>query len=470
MKRLLPILCFVFFVGFSSLKAQHSVAREWNEEILEAIRNDFARPTVHARNLFHSAIAMYDAWAIFDDTASTVLLGNTFKGVFTPYEPIPTPADPAVATHEIMSYAVYRLMLHRFADSPGTEEIVTSITARMISYGYNPFITSTDYSNGQYAQLGNYLASKIIEFGLQDGSNEANDYASIFYAPVNPPLILDEYDDLSNINPDRWQPLAFESFIDQSGNVIPGGIPNFLGPEWGVVAPFALDPEDLEILNNGFDSYVYNDPGAPPTIQDSPNNGIEDPYKWHFSLVTAWSSHLDPANELRIDISPANLGNLDPADWPESFAEYQTFYDFEEGGALSDGHTLNPFTGMPYEEQLVKRSDYARVLAEFWADGPDSETPPGHWFVISNKVSDDPLLEKRFGGEGALLSDLEWDVKVYLTLGGAMHDAAISAWSIKGWYDYLRPISAIRHMAVLGQSTDTSLDNYEQTSFIVRSA
>ena len=42
---------------------------------------------------------------------------------------------------------------------------------------------------------------------------------------------------------------------------------------------------------------------------------------------------------------------------------------------------MNPSTGQPYESQMVLRGDYTRVLAEFWADGPDSETPPGHWFT-----------------------------------------------------------------------------------------
>ena len=109
---------------------------------------------------------------------------------------------------------------------------------------------------------------------------------------------------------------------------------------------------------------------------------------------------------------------------------------------------------MPYEPQWVPRGDYTRVLAEFWADGPDSETPPGHWFVILNAVTDHPGLKRRFRGEGNELGALEWDIKAYFALGGAMHDAAISAWSIKGWYDYVRPVSALRAMAELGQSTD----------------
>ena len=73
---------------------------------------------------------------------------------------------------------------------------------------------------------------------------------------------------------------------------------------------------------------------------------------------------------------------------------------------------------------MVKRGDYTRVLAEFWADGPDSETPPGHWFTILNYVNDNPLLNKNFEGQNEALSDLEWDVKSYFTLSGAMHDAA----------------------------------------------
>jgi hypothetical protein len=51
-------------------------------------------------------------------------------------------------------------------------------------------------------------------------------------------------------------------------------------------------------------------------------------------------------------------------------------------------------------------------------------------------------------------------VKSYFLLGGAMHDAAITAWSIKGYYDYVRPISAIRFMARKGQSGDPAQDSY----------
>ena len=107
-------------------------------------------------------------------------------------------------------------------------------------------------------------------------------------------------------------------------------------------------------------------------------------------------------------------------------------------------------------------ADYYRVLAEFWADGPDSETPPGHWFVLANKVSDDLGPSKTFAGEP--VDELEWAVKTYLALGGAMHDAAIAAWGSKGYYDYIRPISVIRALGTK-QRSDPGQPNYDPLGF-----
>jgi hypothetical protein len=442
--------------------AHLSVARQWNEALLDAIRTDFARPTVHARNLYHSALAMYDSWGVFDSTAETVFLGKTTNGFSCKFEGIEPPNDMEAARREMISYAMYRLLSHRFADSPGASFAFQRFEELFSNLGYDSAFTSTNYISGSYAALGNYLGSKLIEFGFQDGANEENSYANQYYEPINEPLSLAEYDESYNLaDPNRWQPLAFENFIDQSGNTIAGSVPEFLNPEWGQVKPYALNPADLTILNNGFDSYIYNDPGPPVNINNSDQDGIEDPYKWHFALVASWSSHLDPSDPTVIDISPGGIGNVDLASFPTTLEEFQSFYDFMEGGDIGTGHPVNPVTGQPYEQQLVKRADYARVLAEFWADGPDSETPPGHWFTILNYVSDHPATIKKIAGEGAVVDDLEWDVKSYLALGGAMHDAAINTWGVKGYYDYIRPISAIRYMASKGQSTDNSLLSFD---------
>ena len=431
-----------------------SVARQWNAVLLHAIRNVFARPTVLARNLWHISAAMYDAWASMGTTSSTWLLGKDVEGFTCGFGSYPVPTDVHPAREEAVSFATYRLIEHRFVNSPGVDDIMSQADGLMQTLGYDNTDTSIDYAGGSPAALGNYIADCYIGFGMQDGANEANDYANVSYLPVNPPVEPEEPGNPDIIDLDRWQPVSLTLFIDQAGNPILDE-PTFLSPEWGQVVPFALtDADKTTYSRDGFDYDFYFDPGLPPTIQGP----LFAEYKWGFALVAIWSSHLDPSDGEMIDISPASLGNIQA--YPANPSEYPHFFDLLQGGDASTGYANNPVTGAPYAAQVVPRGDYARVLAEFWADGPDSETPPGHWFVILNEINDHPELDRRFEGVGEELGPLEWDVKAYFALGGAMHDSAITAWGIKGWYDYIRPLSAIRAMADRGQSTDPSMPAY----------
>ena len=109
------VLCLVGLLFPVLLFSQHSVARKWNEVLLEAIRNDLARPTVHARNLFHVSAAMYDAWAAYDEVADTYLLGHTVKGYTgCEFDGLPIPADLQAAREEAISYAAFRMLESRF--------------------------------------------------------------------------------------------------------------------------------------------------------------------------------------------------------------------------------------------------------------------------------------------------------------------------------------------------------------------
>lgn len=435
----------------NSLAQQHSIAREWNEILLDAIRNDFARPTVHARNLFHASITMYDSWAYFQDGRPTYLLGRSLDDFEAemPTSSIVNADDSEI--REVMSVAMYRLLEYRFRNSPAYPALIREMRDKMETWGYGSYFS--DPPNEQ-AVLGEKISSQVIEYGLQDGSNEADNYGNLFYETVNEALDPEQPGNATLSDPDRWQPLDLGLFVDQSGNTVNGAI-EFLSPEWGYVSPFALTEEDKTIGFRDREMVIYHDPGPPPFFSDEDNRL----YKWGFELVAIWGAHLDPADEVTWDISPGRIGNIPSL--PTSFDEMLDFYNLLDGGDPSLGWDENPATGLPYEPQLVPRADYARVLAEFWADGPDSETPPGHWFTILNYVNDHPLFEKRFKGEGEVLDDFEWDVKAYFVLGGAMHDAAIAAWSIKGWYDYIRPISAIRYMADLGQSTFPEGPSYD---------
>jgi hypothetical protein len=423
-------------VTTASATNPHSVARQWNEELLEAIRNDFARPTVHARNLYHASVAMWDAWAAYDTRAQGVIV-----------EEAATAVDIQAAREEALSYAVYRLLSHRFQNSPGNDpenpndpnNTLNRLRQQMLDLGYDP--TFTDASRTSPASLGVRIGNAIIAYGLEDGANEGADYANQSYAPINPPLDLDEPGNPELLDPNRWQPLTTDGgFVDQSGNQV-GLARDFLGAEWGNVAPFSFTEQDASILSrDGSDFRVYLNPGPPPRLgfgDDERQSYIDT-----FMTVLVYASRLTPDDGVTLDISPASVGN-------------NTL-----GTNDGNGYSQNPVTGLPYTPQVVPRGDFLRVIAEYWADGPASETPPGHWFTIYNRASDQAGFERRLSGQGPVIDPLDWDVFTYLALGGAVHDAAVSAWSIKGYYDYIRPVSALRYMADLGQSTEPSAPDY----------
>ncbi|TMB59417.1 MAG: hypothetical protein E6J56_00320, partial [Deltaproteobacteria bacterium] len=83
-----------------------SVARQWDEETLAAIRRDNPRPPVHARNLFHVSVAMYDAWAAYDATAKPYL---THEHVTSS----DVERDRAIA----ISFAAYRVLSERYSSA-----------------------------------------------------------------------------------------------------------------------------------------------------------------------------------------------------------------------------------------------------------------------------------------------------------------------------------------------------------------
>jgi Putative metal-binding motif len=450
---------FVLLLALSvSALAQKSVARRWNEIQIANITEDLARPPVQARNLFHASVVMYDAWAAYDNEAQPAFLGKTW-GTFTcPFVGVPVPSDKEAARKMAISYAMYRLLIHRYQGSPGGFAAVTRCNAYMAELGYPTSNISTNYESGDPAALGNYLASQLIQFGLQDGANEINNYLSFNYWPVNNPLDMNVSGNPTMTDINRWQPLSLTGAIDQNGNPIPA-LQRFQMPEWGKVQPFAMTTAVCDtFFRSGNPYYVYHDPGPPP-LMDVTGNDPSEAFKWNYELVSIWNSHHDPFDGVMWDISPANIGNL-TAPLPVTLDEYKAFYPIN-GEVPDEGHAVNPATGLPYPPQIVPRGDYTRVLAQFWADGPASETPPGHWFdILNEQVMDDPMFVRRFNGKGALLEPLEWDVKAYLVLGGAVHDAAIAAWGIKGWYDTGRPVTNLRYMAERGQSSDPNLPNY----------
>jgi hypothetical protein len=78
------------------------------------------------------------------------------------------------------------------------------------------------------------------------------------------------------------------------------------------------------------------------------------------------------------------------------------------------------------------RTPQQREIALFWADGPGTETPPGHW----NKIAQQLARQKAY--------DLLDAARLFAALNTAMADAAIVCWHTKYTYNFWRPITAIR--------------------------
>jgi hypothetical protein len=376
----------------------------------------------------------------------------------------------ANATREAISYAMYGLLRHRFAKSPNAATLNALFDATMARLGYD-IARAKDVAPSDPPEphrVGNRVAFAVIDAGLKDNSCEATDYDCPVghphhYTPVNRFPLNPYWNGPGAVeNPNRWQSLEIGQFIDQAGVAI-NGYPPFTGPQWGFVTPFALDSNDHATRSDGsprddmpaaFDG-VYFDPGSPPLW--GANSSTDAEYKGNFTLVLKVSGMLSPNDGIEVDTSPRNstFGSnnffaLNKCDLTPN----------EPCRNIGVGFAFNPATGEPYEPNVVYRGDYTRVLAEFWADGPQSETPPGHWNTILNGLFDHPAFEYRWGGAGAEMDATEYQARAYLALNAAMHDAAVAAWGIKFRYDYVRPLTAIRFMASLGQSSNRSGPSY----------
>jgi hypothetical protein len=82
----------------------------------------------------------------------------------------------------------------------------------------------------------------------------------------------------------------------------------------------------------------------------------------------------------------------------------------------------------------AKLTDKQKVIAEYWADGPSSELPPGHWALFAEYVS------------GRDNHDLDADVRMFFAMTNAVLDASIACWEAKKHWDYVRPVTAVHYL------------------------
>lgn len=102
-------------------------------------------------------------------------------------------------------------------------------------------------------------------------------------------------------------------------------------------------------------------------------------------------------------------------------------------------HGPRPYSNSSYWKQALEiielsahLGDREKVIAEYWADGPATVTPPGHWNMIAQSIArrDNQSLDQA--------------VIMFFVLGNALMDAGIAAWDAKRCSDSIRPISVVR--------------------------
>ncbi len=76
-------------------------------------------------------------------------------------------------------------------------------------------------------------------------------------------------------------------------------------------------------------------------------------------------------------------------------------------------------------------TDRQKMIAEYWANGPRTELPPGHWNLFAQFVS----IRDHQG--------IDDDAMMFFALTNAIFDAGIAAWDAKIAYDSVRPVTAI---------------------------
>ncbi|MCB1634146.1 MAG: hypothetical protein KDI51_06110, partial [Xanthomonadales bacterium] len=272
-----------------------------------------------------------------------------------------------------VSYAAYVALVDQFPTR------VVQFNEFMQSLGLDPNVNA---ALPDPAAIGRAAAQAVLADRSDDNSHQSLNYVDLpsaafpsFYAPINgaDPAAANAAGN-AGFNPNHWQPLR-----------VPTGT--------------VVDETGLPVI----------DPNDPSSFTDqkflTPHWGAVDAF-----AVANPRDLLPPAPPQRGSDRPYidSLGQLMTEDeaWNAQFDEVLAF---------SAGLT-----------------DEQKVIAEFWADGPRSETPPGHWNQLAQGVS---VRDQH---------DIGQDARMFLALNAAVMDAGIVTWYTKRVFDFIRPASAIR--------------------------
>ena len=237
------------------------------------------------------------------------------------------------------------------------------------------------------AGVGNVSAEALMSVRRSDGSNQLGDDAN---GTAGVP-----YSDISGYTPINatGDPIDISLWTPEFVPIdaTPGTedrIQSFLTPHWGDVTPFSLS------------SGSQLRPVAP------------EPFLLVDGTVDLADGTITLANNSVVLITPDIVGTI-----------------------------INP-AFIQQAEDIVSASadltDEQKLIAEFWEDAGGTSFPPGTWMTFGQFVS---------ARDNHSLDD---DVKLFFMLANAEFDASIATWEAKRFYDYTRPVRAIRELGQIG--------------------
>jgi membrane-associated phospholipid phosphatase len=156
---------------------------------------------------------------------------------------------------------------------------------------------------------------------------------------------------------------------------------------------------------------------------------------------SVWTGQVPSGSELWVPTPPAFQAlPLEP------LAGAWRPWNVSSGIALRPSPPPRPGTAL-FDRELLEVYEIARSLtdeqrriAEFWADGAGTFTPPGHW----NAIALDLVRGHRVPTRAA--------ARLFATMNTAQADAFICAWDAKYAYWSVRPVTAIRRQLDPGWS------------------
>lgn len=287
------------------------------------------------------------------------------------YSQIETPlANTEANKAEAISFAAYAALSALYPAQQGIFD------AFMAELGYDPAEANSDPSTP--AGVGTLAAENVFEARENDGTNAENGYADTTgFTPINDPEPgSDGAPGGVDFDPNHWQPLR-----------VPTGT-------------------------------VTNEAGVPIIDPDDPSS-----YSDQVALTPHWgnvtSFAMDDNAMFRPD-TPPQLGD---------FSEY-----VDGAGNVTTNDQAYRDQVAEVVEMSAGLTNEQKVIAEFWADGPRTESPPGHW----NQIAQDIAARDNH--------DLDQDAKMFFAVNVAIFDAGIATWEAKYHHDYVRPQSAIRDL------------------------